>query len=387
MSRRRHGLLASLAVASTSLAVVAPGPASAAACGTVESVLMDGAAVPVEYELSVTCDALGGSQDVRWNVTKNGSYDLGAAARTQVWSMRIDTGNVVPRVTSTHGGAVTVERSRTGDGHWHVDISAKPVLMLGECDQSVSPWTCPSVATQQWDGLLSGEITDYGSWEDAAQRAAFYGMDFASNIAASTIPPQIVADSVSGADMISLELANPHFLKSDPTQVFKGYVKTRIPNAFLKEVYGVDSPASLTSAGLAPTLSGSGSGSLTVVDTGTALVVYGTDMSFSRRVLRVHRGTITPTRPTGLTTRRTGSTTAKLSFTASKSRGAKVTGYQARCTARVGTHVVTDTETNTPPQYISGLRRGVAYDCKVRGTSKAGPGPYTAVVRLSAKVA
>src|SRR5262249_7324408 len=169
--------------------------------------------------------------------------------------------------------------------------------------QSQTPWTGPTGATQQWDGSLGGSVTDYRSWEDEAQRNAFFGMDYSSNIDAGSIPPQIVPDS-EGAQMILLEFANSHFLKTPSTTVFHGNASIVIPNGFLKEVYGIDDPTSLTSAGLDPSLS-SGSGTVTVVDTGSALRVDVTNLTFSKRNLKIHRGNIKPGKPGHLAADRT----------------------------------------------------------------------------------
>lgn len=102
---------------------------------------------------------------------------------------------------------------------------------------------------------------------------------------------------------------------------------------------------------------------------------------FSARKIRVERGVIVPRKPTSVAAQRTGD-----------HRQAHVQGghrprleghrHKARCVGRTGTHVVLDRELNGTPQYISGLRRGVAYDCTVRGTSKAGPGSVSATVRV-----
>jgi hypothetical protein len=378
---RRFGILASLAVLASSLAVT--GSAEAAECASTPEVVSktrNGSADLGGFDVMVGCDKFDGSQNVSWNVTGPGGFDLGSAALDDTWKIKIRTGSVVPRVTAAHGAGVTVTRTQDDSDRWHVEITAKPVLLLGECDQGSWPWTCPHTATQQWDGYLDGQITDYGSWEDAEQRAAFFGMDYSSNISAGSIPPEVVNDPDSDAQMIRLLLANPHYTKDGA--LFRGFARVRIPNAFLKAVYEIDAPATLTSAGLSPDLSGSGAGTVTVADTGTALVVDARGMTFSARSIKVHRGTIVPTRPTNVAAKRTGATTAKLTFKAATARGSKVTGHLARCVARTGTHVVTDREYNGTPQYLSGLRRGVAYDCTVRGTSKAGPGTKSVVVRV-----
>jgi hypothetical protein len=384
MTRRPAGLLLSLALAAGVLA--APPSAQAAACGAapvLESATRNGSTDLAGFKVAVDCFAVDGSQDVGWRITTaDDAPDLGSAALADTWAVRINTGSVVPRVAFTHGKGVGVTRTRTSDGDWHVTITAKPVLLLGECDQGSWPWVCPSVATQQWNGLLDGTVTDYGSWEDAAQRNSFFGMDYSTNIAATSVPPQIVNDPGSDAQMILLELANPHYLKTPSTTVFKGFAKVRIPNAFLKAVYDIDAPTTLTSAGLAPSLGGSGGGGVTVTDAGSALVVNATDLTFSARTIKVKRGVIVPTRPSNLTAKRTSTHKAKLSFTGAKARGSKITGYTARCVARTGTHVVVDNESSGSPQYLEGLRTRVAYDCKIRAKSKAGPGHYTATVKV-----
>jgi hypothetical protein len=76
-------------------------------------------------------------------------------------------------------------------------------------------------------------------------------------MAATGLPPEIVNDPTTGAPQLLVRLANPHF-RQDGSTVFHGFAHQRIPNAFLREVYAIDSPATLTTSGLAPVVTGRG---------------------------------------------------------------------------------------------------------------------------------
>jgi hypothetical protein len=386
VSGRRSAVLVSLALAAATAAPLAAAPsAHAATCGTVVSATKNGATLPVN-RIGTLCSPGGAGEgsDVSWSVwdgpsdSPSSNRDLGLASHADTYVITLDTGTILPRVTDTHGGDVTVRRAKQGDGHWYVTITAKPVLATGECNQSATPWTCPSVATRQWDGYLGGNITDYGTWEDEAQRNAFFGMDYASNIDAGSIPPQIVTDD-AGAQMILLEFANSHYQQTPSTTVFKGQASIVIPNAFLKEVYEVDDPASLTTSGLAPVLTGSGSGTVSVTDIGGALKVTVTDMTFSKRNLKIHRGNIRPGKPGHLTAERQTAGKVKLSYTRAKARGSKIKGYTITCIAKSGPkHVVTVLD-RRPNTTVTGLHTNTAYTCKVKARSKAGAGRWAKV--------
>jgi hypothetical protein len=386
MSLRRSAVLMSIAMAAATAAPLAAAPsAHAAACGTVVAATRNGSTLPAN-RVSTVCSpgADGASSDVSWNVwdgpsdSPSAGLDLGLDSHDDTYVITLDTGAIIPRVTDTKGGSVSVTRTKQGDGHWHVTITAKPVLATGECSQSATPWTCPSVATKQWDGYLGGTITDYGTWEDVAQRNAFFGMDYASNIDAGSIPPQIVNDD-RGVQMILLELANSHFQKTPSTTVFKGQASIVIPNAFLKEVYGIDDPASLTTAGLAPDLSGSGAGTVSVADIGAALKVTVTDLTFSKRNVKIHRGNIKPGKPTKLRAERKTAGKAKLTYARAKARGSKIKGYTITCSAKSGPRHIVTVKDRKPSTTVTGLHTGTAYTCKVKARSKAGAGKWAKV--------
>lgn len=377
MTARPVLLVLSLALGAAGLGALAAAPAATAAgCGTVLSATRNGA--DATSLVTTNCFSLDGANYVSWGVAApGGGNDLGTAARGDAYVITIDTGTTIPRVTDTRGSDVTVSRLQTGDGHWHVRVSAKPVLLTEGCSNAATPWSCPAVATKEWDGYLGGQVTDYGTWADPAQRAAFFGMDYSSNIDLGTIPPQIVPDPDSDAEMLFIELAAPH-LRTDGSTVFIGDARIVIPNAFLKEVYEIDDPSSLTTLGLDPDLSGKGAGKSTVADIGGALQVDIAGLTFSQRDLTIARGTIAPARPKKLTTKRTSASTAKLGYAKAKSRGSKVTGYAITCSARTGRHTVRAKDTK-PATTVKRLRAGVAYDCKVRATSKAGKGSAATV--------
>lgn len=332
------------------------------------------------------------SRNLLWSVTKDGSYDLGAAARDDTWRFVFDMGTFVPRVVTGKGRDVGTVRRRLGDGTYRLTVRATPVRVSGQCDQSVWPWVCEEwadnpdpVENQQWEGTLNGLVSDNAQWTDTAQREASYGLDHWTNIAATDVPPLVVYDAARDASMLVVNLANRHFLQ-DGSTVFRGRSELRIPNAFLREAYGVPNPATMTGSSLATSVSGTGAGVVDVYQepSGTAMRVDVRNMTFSLRALRVRRGVIVPTRPTELRSKRVAVHRGRVAFTAAKPRGAKVTGYRARCRVVRGTHVVRGTSDRSPV-VVRRLKKGRAYRCTVRALSRAGAGPWSKAVRLRAR--
>jgi len=310
-------------------------------------------------------------------------YVLGSGSLSDVWIFTVDMGTTVPRVSDIAASGVTVQRIDDGDGTYKVTITATPVVVSGGCDQSVWPWTCPMTATEEWDGYLNANVTDYGAWDDVSQRVAMYGMDHVSNISAGSIPAEIVNDPATGYQQLLFRLANPHF-RMDGTTVFLGNLHERIPNAFLKEAYGVDDPATLTGSGLVASVSGgAGGGTIAVTQepSGDAMLVDVTGMTFSARTLRIKRGTITPAKPTGVVADRTGATKGTLSFVAPDPRGSKIVGFSARC---VRGSAWATARYSASPIVVSRLQAGTSYSCKVRANSKAGAGAWSAPVTMPA---
>ena len=275
-----------------------------------------------------------------------------------------------------------------------------PVLAVGEA--ALGWWLKRMPSTFGWDGYLDGQISDFGQWTDVAQREATYGMDYWTNVAATDVPPQVKEDPANpGFYFLQVNLANRRFYEDGVTLV-QGTGRMRIPNSFLQMAYGIPNPATMTGSSLVGTLSGSGSGTVAVYQnpSGTAMMVDFDTVGFpaattphakaaqaaatsSVRALRVKRGTIVPTRPRDVHARRVAAHRGKVLFDPASPRGARITGYQARCVRLNGTGPVVARASGSPV-VVTGLARGRAYDCRVRATSKAGPGSWSSRVRLRA---
>ncbi len=339
------------------------------------------------WTISGQASTINGSQEVSIALMHDGDYELGAGSLDDVVVVNLRTGGLVPRLVSGKGRDTSVERGGSGSAQ-EVAVTGTPVVVSGQCDQSVWPWVCPEWTgtdpenDREWVGTFGFVVSDYGAWTDATQREAFYGMNYFTNVAATSVPPEIVNDPTTGADMLLVRLANRHY-RSDLTTVVHGHGELRIPNAFLREVYGIPNPALMTGSSLSPSLSGGEPGTLTSTqETGhQAMLVTYDNVEFSARKLRVRTGTITPTRPTQVSATRTARHRGFVDFDPAKVRGAKVTKYVGRCVATTrGDHVVRASSKNIVR--FRGLHKGTAYDCKVRAKSKAGPSKWSKPARM-----
>ena len=344
------------------------------------------------WEVQALADSGSGSNEIRVALMRDSSYQLGSDTLDDTVVVKVLTGSLIPRVVT--GKAKDTEVVRAGSGSaQEVTVTGKPVVVSGYCDQSVWPWTCTEFdettlqegERYEFDGYFDFQVSDYGTWDDATQRAAFYGMNYFTNVVATSIPPEITDDPATGNPMLLIRMANSHF-RQDGTTVVKGRGELRIPNAFLKEVYGIPDPSTMSGTSLTPSLSGSGPGTVTSAQEpgDKAMLVTYDNVEFSARQLRIRTGQITPTRPTQVSAWRTSARRGFVDFEPSDARGAKVTGYAGRCEAVRGDHVVTGSSDNIVR--FTGLRKGVAYDCKVRAKSEAGPSKSSEVARMGAKV-
>lgn len=369
------------------------------------------------WSLSGQSFTLDGAKEISFNVEYDAdgagpgfpSSDLGFGALDDTFVIRIDTGTTVPRLITGKGTAVTTNRVDDGDGTYQVEITARPVTVSGQCDQSAWPWTCWEWATWpnasdngQWDGYLDGTISDFGQWTDVEQRDAMYGMDYWTNVAATDIPPQVVQDPAApDFYFLQVNLANRRFYQDGSTLV-QGTGRMRIPNSFLQLAYGIPNPVTMTGSSLVGTLSGSGSGTIHVYQnpSGTAMMVDFDAVAFpaataphakaaqlaatsSVRALKVKRGVIVPTRTRNVHAKRVTVHRARVLFTPASPRGARIAGYQARC-VRLGGSRPLVARASGSPVVVTGLHARRAYDCRVRATSKAGAGPWSSTVRLRA---
>lgn len=314
------------------------------------------------------------------------SYDLGAAELDDVWQVTLETGTMVPRVVTGKATATTVVRGSAGSGHT-VTVTGRPVTVSGQCDQSSWPWTCPEwqpaqdPENREWEALFNFEVSDAGGWEDPVQRNAMTGLNYFTNVAATSVPPEIRTDGVTDTEYLLIRLANRHF-REDGVTVVQGSAELRIPNGFLREAYGVPNPETMTGGSLVTDVTGTGSpGTVTVTQEAgaDAMLVEIAGMTFSRNVVRVKRGVLTPSRTTVKKADRVAPKRGKVVSTRATARGAKVKGYAARCVA--GKQTVT-AKSDRRKVVVKGLAPRRAYDCQVRALSKAGPGKWSKKERL-----
>ena len=366
-------------------------PSPSAVC--VDSASRDG--VPITpmagtWELSGRVfDFADGARQASADIQRDGDWELGKDALDDQMSITLRFTDRVPRVVSGKGRDVTVTRTQTGKSTYEVTVTGHPVTVSGQCDQSVWPWVCPEVGEtsdpelqKQWDATFGVDVSDYGQWDDPAQRAAFHGMDFFTNIAATGIPPTLAFDA-AGVGSIVIDMANRHFLGDGVTPV-SGRAELRIPHTFLEEVYAISDPTALTPAGLTVVVGGTGGGSGTVAQdpSGDAVLVVVDGVTFTTRELRVERGAVTPARPKDLRARRVAPRKGVLRFEEARSRGSEVTRYVGRCERRGHGVKARDRETRI---VVRGLRAGRAYPCKVRALSAAGAGRGSAPDRMKAR--
>jgi len=368
-----------LLLAATLLAVPAA-PAQAAdpqfcsdgrAAPCLETILRDGAAVdPLVYSAMV--DLYTPPEDAHntgFTLLKNGSYQLtGELGHT--FSVTMNTGSIKPRVVSGWGIDGAADRSFDGSD-WHVTVTVQPADMLMSCIDTA----CPTTATAETHYTQVGVHVDDASWyaDGGGDPDALNGIDVFSNVNLLWYPPAITVDP-AGVVTMDVAMKNSHFYP-DGTTVFLGHAMIRLPNQVLHDLYGIPNPATMTPGSLVSTAT---SGTTTSTPSGGGWDIVLDGMTFSKQHLRLTTGTIVPTRPGKLDAARTGVRRGKV-FAASSARGAKVTGFSARCVA--GSDVVT-ASAKASPVVVTGLRAGRAYDCRVRALSKAGPSPASAVVRI-----
>jgi hypothetical protein len=339
-----------------------------------------------EWRVQVQRFTVGLEWQILATVLRNGTEEL--LDRDTTLMVTLETDQVVPRVVTGKGRDVTVTRIDNGDGTHGVTVSGRPVQVAGQCNQEAWPWTCPEYSgepggtdPEQWQAYFDFHVTEYRSWEDPDERDALSGLDFFHNIAATSVPPEVGYDGAG--PFLRVDLANRSFLADGTTRVL-GRLDMRIPNTLLRDIYGIPDPSTLTRVGLDATLSGPGSGTLTVAPDpdGTAMRVTGRGITFSTRTLQVRTGTVTPTRPGKVRATRVKPRKARVQFAASTPRGAEVSGYAVRCRNAKAGSVLRAGGTGSPV-VVTKLRRGTAYQCSVRARSEVGPGPWSKAVRLA----
>ena len=363
-----------------------PALATASWCSTsptppcVVSVTRDGLSIPAtdpNWDVSVYgSKGSDGEYLAQWGIAglpASGSYvDMGAGEVGHTWTVEIDMGTHVPRVTDEYGDGVTVTRSQSG-GDYYVTTTGQPVTMGVNADCTYNPDpSCPFQASQDVT-IFQGEIGDFQQWTDSSQWPDFYGMDSWTNVEESTIPPEINGDPLQFIE----PLTSSHKL-ADGT-VFQGFYHVILPNAFLVDM-GIDDPSTLASSGMAVSL-GSGTGTASVTTLASAVQVDVTGLTFSQRTVKVRRGNILPTRPTNVHTHRRSSYRATVSFRPSRARGSHIRRYVVSCSAPHW--AIRSGSAGRSPVLVKRLAPHVAYSCRVRAIARAGAGSWTAWVHLA----
>lgn len=288
------------------------------------------------------------------------------------FSITVDVGAHPPRVVDEYAGGVSVtDAYNRRAGTWDVTASGTAVEQGVNADCNAVAWTCPENETNTIVAF-QGEIGDWQQWPNPAQWNDFDGLDQWTNVELTEIPPQVTGNPLT----ISEQLGNSHELNG---QVFGGFWYGVLPNAVLVDM-GINDPATLTSAGVSASV---GTGTVTVTPGPTSTKIAITGITFSPRMVRIKRGSITPNAPTSLATRRASATVAYLTFRAARPRGSFVRSYQGRCSAA-----------HHPTRYVTGARSalkvtslaaGVSYLCQVRAKASVGYGPWTPGRKLASR--
>jgi hypothetical protein len=334
-----------------------------------------------------------GNRYFQWMVADIGGPD--DLSTSDDWILEFNTGTLDPRYTEGYAGTPYTERILNVDGStFRLEYTAKPVLTAFACAPDGGwPTTCPAIAT---DDDTTGDPADdkvsvmlYGEVQDKAGDEDFRGFDVAQN--ADEVNGPFLETASDGSQYLEAFMANSHQYDSNPgptvTPVdFVGQVRWRLPYRMLKNWFGIPNPALMVPTSLKGRPDGTPSTAtftFTHEPVDNAWVVDATDIGFSKKVLRVKTGMITPTKPGDPRPYRTSAREGAVGYDLSSARGARVTGYLGRCVAVRGDDVVTASGDRTQSRLdFNGLRRDVAYDCKVRATSKVGPSRWSDVVRV-----
>jgi hypothetical protein len=343
----------------------------------VVSMSQDGSAIlssSTTWVASIGNDSvIDGDTEVQWSVSNenDGVEDggsqyasMGPDQTSHLWSMtvRVDSD---PRSLSGYLDQLQTSVTNNGDGTWDVTTTGNPVTtgVNAEC-QPVTPVTCPFQA--------GADVTIFQAQSDDFQYASipsnewndYNGLREWTNVEESDLPPQ-----VSGSPLqITEQLTNSHKLATGA--VFAGFFHAVLPNAFLVDM-GIDDPSTIDPASVSTSI---GSGAVAVAPGAGSTEVDITGITFTHRVLKIKRGTITPTRPR-ITKARRSAHRVRLHFARAHARGSHIVRYQARC--RASHHRTRTSTAKGSPLLVKGLAGGVGYACQVRARAKAGYGRWS----------
>lgn len=277
----------------------------------------------------------------------------------------------------------------SGSGDWMLRVTGTPVRVGSGCNDAAAwPWPCPTVSGG--DSIyFEGDVTAY----KADVNQDFVGFYAGTNVTYNGI---FMDTDSTGAKVLDMEAVAPQYFDDGTTPV-TGSVHFRVPNVMLRDDFGIPDPSTMTAGSMSGTVNGS-TATFTIAQDpdggGMYIDVSGftfapppasprmrTTLTRVKRTIKVRVGTIKPTRPVITKAKRVSGRRIWLVHTLSTPRGAKVTGYVARCVN--GSSVLKGTAAATATGIgVSGLRAAKAYDCQVAATSKVGRSAWSTAVHV-----
>lgn len=391
-NRRKASLLAAIGLVAAGLAVVTSVPPAAAAtfterwCSTptpapcVISATRNGVAMHKGDALQVQLIPTQSQTD--FNYTEfmvTDPTNTVHLATTDNISVLIDLGTLKPEYTEGYASRPDVDRISDGDGTYKVRYTGRPVLLTTGCTDTY-PNSCTDTAKTQ-------SVTFEAEIHKLKTNREFNGFDRSQS--ADTVDGIYLHSTPSG-DYLESTWDNSRYL-TDGTTRARAEARFRIPYQMLIDDFKIPAPSTMVSSSLVGTVNGAPAiysfsqdpkGGAVFVDisgvtfgAGTLRLAHPGATTSLSRVIRVKRGTITPAAPVVLRATRVSPTRARLTFLRAKPRGARVTGYQARCQS--AGHPTIWATGSYPRVVVRGLKPGRRYLCSVRGLSHAGPGRWS----------
>lgn len=378
---RRRAILTSFALLGSSLAAIAgattvASPASALAerwCSSVpapciESLTVNGVPKTSGATVDLPTD-LGGYREIHPVVTA-------ITAPTDVVDVVVRTGSFVPDRMFGRMGLTDVDTGGVPGDRW-IRIVGSPVIWAEGCTAGAWPWPCPSVATA--DSLVLD--ADVAMLDDRTESTI--GMYVGTNAAYNGI---FFDEQPDGSHALTTEVVAPHTYHAGG--VVTGSIRFRLSYDQMRSDMGIPNPETLTPGSLSGTVNGgTGGGAFTTWHDpdGGGFFIQASGFTFSLKKIKVTAAHITPTRPTLTRAKRVSASKARLRHTLATPRGARVTGYLARCTPKRGAVVRGTGAAASASVVVKGLRRATAYTCQVAAQSKAGRSAWSPGVRLRSR--
>ncbi|MFL6059645.1 MAG: fibronectin type III domain-containing protein [Marmoricola sp.] len=297
-------------------------------------------------------------------------------------SVTVNLGTLVPDYTEGYAGRPVVGRKNLGGGNYQVTYSGHPVLLTTGC-QDTFPDVCSDTATSQ-------AVTFDAEVHQLKTDRSLVGFDRSQS---ADDVDGIFLNSTPSGDYLESTWNNSRYL-TDGTTKATAQARFRIPYRMLVSDFNIPDPSTMVSSSLVGTVNGApATYSFTQDVAHNAVFVDISGVTFppgtarlasalvtNARVIRVKRGTITPSAPTLQKATRVTGTRARVRFLRARARGAHVTGYQARCQSPH--HPTIIARGGYPVVVVKGLKHGRHYLCSVRALSKAGPGRWSTRLRV-----